>query len=98
MILFNITIKAELAIHRELVDCLTSYAQADLPGCQLPSRVYRLMHVDASDGITYCLQHYFTDLTTFNAYKTQGELAFREELSGRFGDKLIVFSSILSEV
>jgi hypothetical protein len=98
MILFNITIKAELAIYRELVDYLKSQVALAMPGCQLPSRVYRLMNVDTTDGITYCLQHYFEDLAAFNAYKVQGEMSFREELSVRFGDKLIVFSSVLSEV
>ena len=81
-----------------LLKCLRNYSGMQAEGSEMPSRIFRLVSVDSTDGITYCLQHYFTDLAAYNAYKMLGDLAFREELSGEFGDKLIIFASVLSEV
>jgi hypothetical protein len=82
----------------KFMDWVQAYLGMQQQGSELPSKLFRLMGVDASDGVTYCLQHYFTGLEALNAYRTGGELAFREDLSGSFGDKLVVFASVLSEV
>lgn len=99
MLIYNITIKADLDAHLDLVDWIRE-SQLPAAGDYLlkPSRLYRLLNVDTSDGITYCLQHHFADMAAYNRYMAGHDTAFREELSGRFPDKLVVFSSILSEV
>ena len=98
MIIYNITIKVELEILNDFVDWAKHYVGSSPDGNELPSRIYQLMNVDSSDGITYCLQHYFMSVEAFNMFKIQGDLAFREELADRYGDKLVVFASVLSEV
>lgn len=98
MIIFNVTIKADLDIHNDFLDWVRDYSCREREGIRMPSRVFRLMGVDASDGITYCLQHYFTDIEALNNFRTGGELAFREELADRYSDKLVIFATVLSEV
>jgi len=57
-----------------------------------------LIGVDTTDGVTYCLQHYFDDVSGFNMFRAQGEVSFNADLADRYGDKLVIFSSVLSEV
>ena len=99
MILFNITIKVEHGVHNDFIHWVDGdVLRESVDGTEQASRFFRLLGVDASDGITYCLQHYFTDLEAFNLFKSKGELSFRADLADRYGDKLVVFSSVLSEV
>ena len=98
MIIFNVTIKVDLDAHLAFLEWAQRYLGMQDEGSELPSKLFRLMGVDASDGITYCMQHYFSGLEALNVYRSKGELAFREDLSASFGDKLVVFASVLSEV
>ena len=99
MILFNITIKVDTDVNNDFVkligDDWLSYIKE---GLVQPSRFFRLLGVDTTDGITYCLQHYFTDQTAFNMYKIDEDMAFHAEMADRYGDKLVIFSSVLLEV
>ncbi len=99
MILFNITMKIDHDVHNDFLQWIRGEHTGDrLEGTVMASRLYRLTGVDVRDGITYCLQHYFRDNEAYNQHVISGDLAFREDLSGRYGDKLVVFSSVLAEV
>ncbi len=100
MVLFNITIKADLDIQSGFSDWVRRewLEEGPVTGLELPSRFFRLLGVDTSDGITFCLQHYFTDMEAYNRYIATADARFREEMAGRYRDKLVLFSSVLDEV
>lgn len=99
LLIYNITLKIDLDVHRELVSWIqATQLQVTGDAAAMPSRIYQLMDVDMSDGITYCLQHYFTDLPSYNDHRLGAGRVFQEELSAQFHDKFVIFTSLLSEV
>jgi len=99
LIIFNITAKVEHGIHNDFISWIDEdVLKKPLEEIEQPSRFFRLLGVDTSDGVTYCLQHYFKDQPGLNRYRVHGEVSFREELADRYGDKLVIFTSVLSEV
>lgn len=100
MVLYNITVKADLDIQADFSEWVQRewLEGGPLTGLELPSRFFRLLGVDTSDGITYCLQHYFTNMDSYNRYIASADARFREEMTVRYRDKLVLFASVLDEV
>ena len=99
MVIYNITLKIDLDTHESVVDWIVA-TQLEMENDQFtsPPKLFRLLDVDVTDGITYCLQYYFTDISSYNLHRADADYVFRENLSGLFTDKFVIFSSILSEV
>ncbi len=99
MIIYNVTIKADLDISKFLKswiidDYLPEISKIDRVA---DAKLFRLLNVDVEDGITYCLQFYFEDMTNYNLFVAVDEMKFKNEILAKFSDKMILFSSLLSE-
>lgn len=90
--------KAEPGIANAVFHQVSQIKEEGAKGTVQESRLFRLMNVDSQDGITFCLQHYFSDLTAYNQHIVTADSSFRAILTERFNDKLIVFASVLKEV
>ena len=99
MILYNITIKADLDIVQDLkywlkVEHLPEVNKSDKV---LKAHLLKLLGVDVSDGITFCVQYHFGSMSEYNAFKIEEDAAFMSEIMSKFKDKMVLFASILSE-
>lgn len=100
MIIYNITVKVDLDISADFLDWVKSVVlyEANSNEPHEPSRCYLLRGVDMTDGMTYCIQHYFADIASYNDHMSAVNPYFQEEMTARYGDKVVSFSSVLSEV
>jgi len=99
MIIYNVSIKIDTEILNEWVDWMK---EIHLPavmstGCFLDHKMYRLF-VDESDGITYVVQYYCTDLPTLENYQTEFGQALRYETERMFGGKYVAFRTVMELV
>ena len=99
MILYNVSIKIDTEIQDEWVDWMK---EVHLPavmgtGCFLDHKMYRLF-VDESDGITYVVQYYCTDLGTLENYQSEYGPALRHETERIFGGKYVAFRTVMELV
>lgn len=99
MILYNITIKADLSIAKELKFWIKEDHLPQIMNSDKVNKVQllKLLNVDVSDGFTYCVQYHFDSMADYNLFKIDEDVAFRNEIMSRFNDKMVFFSSILSE-
>ena len=62
------------------------------------NKLLKLLNIDNSDGITFCLQYKLAELGTYNQYCIVFDNKFKQELKDKYGDKVLFFSSLLQEV
>ncbi len=100
MVIYNITIKVDWSIHNDFKLWIEEEVLLESKNIESVqnSKFLKLLDVDTSDGMTYCLQHYFNDLQEYNQYKMADDLNFKQRLAAKYKDKLVLFASVLSEV
>lgn len=100
MIIYNTTIKVDWDIHNEFKLWVEEEVLVNATSIESiqNSKFLKLLDVDTSDGMTYCIQHYFDSMENYNQYKLTGDRAFKEALATRYSDKLVIFASVLAEV
>lgn len=99
MILYNVSIKVDPEIHDDWLDWMK---EVHLPavmgtGCFLDHRFYKL-YVDDSDGISYVIQYYCTDMSTLEQYQTDFGPALRNDTERMFGGKYIAFRTVMEQI
>ncbi len=100
MVIYNITLKIDWAIHDDFLITLRSTKDQLLNNSSniSDSGLYQLMGVDTQEGPTYCLQFHFDSTSPFNLFIAQEETILKKALSDKYADKYIIFSSVLSEI
>ncbi|MEZ5006830.1 MAG: DUF4286 family protein [Chitinophagales bacterium] len=99
MILYNITIKADLDIAQELKFWIKEDYLPEINSSEkvIKAHLLKLLGVDVSDGITFCVQYHFDSMSEYNSFKMVEDAEFMSEIMSKFSDKLVLFASILSE-
>jgi hypothetical protein len=100
MIIYNLTIKVDWEQHNAFKFWIEEEVLIDAANNEhiQSSKFLKLLDIDTSDGMTYCVQHYFDSQMAYNQYKMTEHSTFHKVLKERFSDKLVVFASILVEV
>ncbi len=100
MIIYNTTVKVELQFVHQFVAFITKehLVHSMATGFVSDNAFYKLLNIDNSDGVTYCIQYKMTDIGMYNQYCMVFDNQFKEELKNKFGENLVYFSSILQEV
>lgn len=100
MIVYNLTLKVEPAIEAEWVrwqknehipEVMTSGQFTDY-------KFYRLLDQDESDGITYVVQYFATDIHHYNKYIDSFAPDLRKKALNKWGDKFIAFRTVMQIV
>lgn len=100
MILYNITFKVELP----QVDAFHQYLQqqhfVELQSSKylFDYKMFRLLHQDDSDGLTFTLQYFLPDLGTYNQHIAVIDSKLKLELYQHFGEKVLYFCSVLEKI
>lgn len=100
MIIYNTTIKVDWEIHNAFKLWVEEEVLINAKSMESiqTSKFLKLLDIDTSDGMTYCIQHYFDSMENYNEYKMTGDKDFKEALAARYSDKLVIFASVLAEV
>ena len=100
MIVYNVTVKVELQIHELWVRWMK---EDHIPkvletGCFTDHKFYRIMEENQSDGMTYAIQYFTTDLTRYFDYQNNHATALQKETRDVWGDKYAAFRTLLKEI
>ncbi len=100
MIIYNVTIKLEEAIHQQWLQWLqqTHIPEVIDTGCFTKAKVLRLLEVDDSEGPTYAIQYFAESKALYNLYieKFAGEM--RQRSFDKWGNSFIAFRSVMQAV
>jgi len=100
MIVYNITIKIDPEIEAEWIqwqkqDHIPEVMAADL---FQDYKFYKLMDQNESDGITYVIQYFTTEIENYNRYIEEFAPLLRKKAIAKWGDKFVAFRTLMLTV
>ncbi|HEY9176196.1 MAG TPA: DUF4286 family protein [Flavipsychrobacter sp.] len=100
MVLYNVTIKINHEAEQEWLQWMKEEHMPELmaTGLFVESRLFRLLDVDESDGITYAAQYYCKNMIDYDNYISEHSAEMRAKGLERFGDKFIAFRTLMELV
>lgn len=96
MLLYNVTVKVSRSIEKEWLEWLREEHLPDMmaTGKFTHHRLCKLL-LDEPDGVTYAVQYFCPDFSTYQRYQEENAPALREEAIKRFGDKQVSFRTLM---
>jgi hypothetical protein len=100
MIVYNVTIKVDLAVHELWVRWMKEdhIPKVMETGCLISHKFYRIMEDNQSDGMTYAIQYFAPDLPTYFDYQNNHAPALQKETKDVWQDKYTAFRTLLREI
>ncbi len=97
MIIYNVTVKIDLAIHDEWLDWMKTEHIPEVmrSGYFTEYSFLRLLEHDESDGITYAVQYHCPSLEQLFAYERDAAPALRQKHEDRYKNRFVAFRSTL---
>lgn len=97
MILYNVTVKVDTEYAKDWVKWMKEEHILDLmeTGLFVDAKLYRLLEVDDSDGLTYSAQYFCKDMDAYNKYISDYADEMRKRGLDKFEGKFVAFRSLL---
>ena len=100
MIIYNVTIKLDEAIHAPWLEWLQ---QVHIPeviatGCFTKAAILRLVEVDDSEGPTYAVQYHAESKALYNTYIENHAPEMRRRSFDKWGNRFVAFRSVMQVV
>lgn len=100
MIIYNVTVSIDPAVHEEWLEWMLSKHIPDVmgTGCFLENKVLRLQQNPENDGFTYAFQYTLASMEDLERYQTNFAPQLQAEHTQRYKDKFVAFRTILEVV
>lgn len=100
MIVYNVTIKVEWAIHDAWLQWMQQEHMPELisTGCFHEYKLLRLIEIDEEEGPTYAAQYYAHSKALYNQYIEKFSAEKREKAFQKWGNRFIAFRSVMQVV
>lgn len=100
MVLYNVTIKVETEAVEEWLKWMKEEHIPDLinTGLFIDAKLFRLLEIDESDGVTYAAQYFCSSMGEYEKYIADHAQVMRARGIERFGDKFVAFRTIMEKV
>jgi|SRR5579862_4003620 len=100
MIIYNVTIKIDLQVHDIFLRWLKEehIPKVMQTGCFLEHKMYRILEENTTDGISYCIQYFTNEISTYFDYRTNFAPALQKETQDLFPGMFMAFRTVLKEV
>jgi len=99
MIVYNVTLSVDQAVHEEWLDWMKTTHIPDVmaTGLFLDSRIHKVL-VDDGDSVTYAIQYTCADMATYERYRDQHAPRLQVPMRERYGDRVAAFRTLLEVV
>jgi hypothetical protein len=100
MIVYNVTIKVDLNVHELWVRWMKEehIPKVLATGCFTDHKFYRIMEDNQSDGMTYAVQYFATELSHYFDYQEKHAAAMQKDMLDVWPDKFGAFRTLLREI
>ena len=100
MLIYNVTIKVEPAIASDYLVWLRDEHIPDIlsTGCFTSARIFHLLEMEESDGITYAVQYEALHKDDYEKYLRDFASPMRKKATDKWTNQFIAFRSVLELV
>lgn len=97
MIVYNVTIKVDFAIHEEWLYWLKHEHIPEIidTGCFTHATILKLIDVDAADGPTYAVQYHAESEALYHKYINTYAPSMRQKALDKWGNQFIAFRTVM---
>ena len=99
MILYNVTVAVEFAIHDEWLTWMTKEHIPEVlaTGKFVDFKMYRVL-LEKEGGLTYSVQYFAENLSQVQLYLAQDAHELQAKQLERFADRIVAFRTVLEEI
>jgi hypothetical protein len=99
MILYNVTVAVEFAIHDEWLTWMTKEHIPEIlaTGKFVDFKMYRVL-LEEEGGLTYSVQYFAESLSQVQLYLAQDAHELEAKQNERFADRIVAFRTVLEEI
>lgn len=99
MILYNVTVAVEFAIHDEWLTWMTKEHIPEVlaTGKFVDFKMYRVL-LEEEGGLTYSVQYFAENLSQVQLYLAQDAHELQAKQLERFADRIVAFRTVLEEI
>lgn len=100
MVIYNVTIKVDPVIQHEWLKWLREEHIPEIleTGCFSNARIFHLLEMEESDGITYAVQYEARDKSDYERYLSEFATSMRKKATDKWTNQFIAFRSVLELV
>lgn len=100
MILYNVTVNVDDAIHSEWVSWMKNVHIPEVlsTGLFTEGRFLKVLSTEAGEGNTYSVQYFLDSIEKFNEYEREHAPELRKKTADRYGNQFIAFRTLLESV
>lgn len=100
MILYNVTVKVDLDIHRDYVKWLQKEHIPEVlqTGKFYDAKLYKIMADSETDGMSYSIQYFAKTMEDYFDYIHLFANGMRQKGKEKWGEKFVAFRTVLKEL
>ena len=100
MILYNVTVKIETAIHQDWLQWMKNVHIPEVmqTGIFTENRICRILGEDEKEGVTYAVQYLCPDLTAFQRYQQEFAARLQADHRERYHDRYVAFRTLMEVI
>lgn len=99
MILYNVTVNIDEAVHKEWLNWMKEIHIPEVmeTGCFLENKLCRIL-AEEEGGFAYSIQYFAPDMETYIKYQTEYAPALQEEHTKKYAGKFGAFRTLLEVI
>jgi hypothetical protein len=99
MIIYNVTMAVELAIHDEWIEWMANEHIPEVMATRkfVDVKMYKVL-LEKEDSITYSVQYFAENLAQVQLYLAQNAHELQTKHREQYGDKVVAFRTVLEEI
>lgn len=100
MVVYNVTVKVDWDVHN---DWLTWMQDKHIPevlntGQFTDYRIFKLMSLDETDGVTYAIQYFCDSMEHYLTYQREYASGLQKEHQERYKNKFVAFRTLMKSI
>lgn len=100
MILYNVTVKIQTAVHADWLAWMKKVHIPDVmkTGLFVDQKMFRILEEDETQGITYSIQYFLSSMDDLKKYNSEFAKDLQAEHTERYNGKYVAFRTLLESV
>ena len=100
MLLYNVTVKIDHSVHQDWLQWMKEIHIPEVmaTGQFTENRMWKLLHMDESDGVTYAIQYVAPSAGALEIYQRDFAPRLQQEHQDRYNNKFVAMRTLMEKI